>query len=120
MSKKIVNINIKPIIYEKDTNSDYVIDTDGKVVEKTYEVSASGFHFSAPVIKMKVTQDANAPVAPKEAQSPAPTASPEASAPAKEQVVVAKKSTITCTKGKVSKKVSAINPKCPTGYKKKG
>ncbi len=36
MSKKIVNINIKPIIYEKDTNSDYVIDTDGKVVEKTY------------------------------------------------------------------------------------
>ena len=30
-----------------------------------------------------------------------------------------KKSTITCVKGKLSKKVSAINPKCPTGYKKK-
>jgi hypothetical protein len=27
--------------------------------------------------------------------------------------------TITCTKGKVTKKFTAINPKCPTGYKKK-
>jgi hypothetical protein len=30
-----------------------------------------------------------------------------------------KKSTITCTKGKLSKKVTAISPKCPAGYKKK-
>jgi hypothetical protein len=87
------------------------VTTTAKVVGKTYEVSAAGFHFSAPVIKMKVTQDANAPVAPKEAQSPAP---------AKEQAAAAKKSTITCTKGKVSKKVTATKPKCPTGYKKKG
>ena len=29
------------------------------------------------------------------------------------------KSTITCVKGKTSKKVSAVNPKCPNGYKKK-
>ena len=97
-----------------------IVTTTAKVVGKTYEVSAAGFHFSAPVIKMKVTQDANAPVAPKEAQSPAPAASPASSAPAKEQAAAAaKKSTITCTKGKVSKKVTAINPKCPTGYKKK-
>jgi hypothetical protein len=26
---------------------------------------------------------------------------------------------ITCTKGKVTKKVLGVNPKCPTGYKKK-
>jgi hypothetical protein len=31
----------------------------------------------------------------------------------------AKKSTITCVKGKVSKKVTAVSPKCPAGYKKK-
>jgi subtilisin family serine protease len=31
----------------------------------------------------------------------------------------AKTSTITCTKGKLTKKITAINPKCPTGYKKK-
>ena len=32
---------------------------------------------------------------------------------------VAKKTTITCVKGKTTKKVTAVNPKCPTGYKKK-
>jgi len=30
-----------------------------------------------------------------------------------------KKITITCVKGKLTKKVSAVNPKCPKGYKKK-
>jgi hypothetical protein len=29
------------------------------------------------------------------------------------------KTTITCVKGKLTKKVTAANPKCPTGYKKK-
>jgi hypothetical protein len=33
--------------------------------------------------------------------------------------VVAKKTTITCVKGKTTKKVTAVKPKCPTGYKKK-
>ena len=32
---------------------------------------------------------------------------------------VAKKTTITCVKGKTTKKVTAVNPKCPSGYKKK-
>ena len=30
-----------------------------------------------------------------------------------------KKATITCVKGKLSKKVTAVKPKCPAGYKKK-
>jgi hypothetical protein len=30
-----------------------------------------------------------------------------------------KKTTITCVKGKLTKKVTAVKPKCPTGYKKK-
>ena len=33
--------------------------------------------------------------------------------------VPAKKSTITCVKGKTSKKVTAVKPVCPKGYKKK-
>ncbi len=32
---------------------------------------------------------------------------------------VRKKSSITCVKGKLMKKVTSINPKCPAGYKKK-
>ena len=30
-----------------------------------------------------------------------------------------KKTTITCIKGKLTKKVTAVNPKCPKGYVKK-
>jgi hypothetical protein len=30
-----------------------------------------------------------------------------------------KKTTINCVKGKVTKKVTAVKPKCPAGYKKK-
>jgi len=33
-------------------------------------------------------------------------------------VIVQKKITILCTKGKLKKKIISINPKCPTGYKK--
>ena len=29
------------------------------------------------------------------------------------------RTTVTCVKGKISKKVTAVNPKCPTGYKKR-
>ena len=67
-------------------------------------LGAYGFTFSSPTLRVKLAQES---VAPK------PTASPSA-AP-----VVAKKTTITCVKGKVSKKVTAVSPKCPTGYKKK-
>ena len=45
-------------------------------------------------------------------------ASPSATQQAKPPVAQVKK-TITCVKGKVTKKVSAVNPKCPAGYKKK-
>ncbi|NDE48230.1 MAG: hypothetical protein EB019_04610, partial [Actinobacteria bacterium] len=45
--------------------------------------------------------------------TPTPTPTPTVIAP------VAKKITITCIKGKTTKKVSGVNPKCPKGYKKK-
>ena len=34
-------------------------------------------------------------------------------------VLATAKKTITCIKGKITKKVTAVNPKCPAGYKKK-
>jgi hypothetical protein len=50
----------------------------------------------------------------------------EAEAKAKEnarilaaKMVALKKSTITCIKGKITKKVTGVNPKCPAGYNKK-
>jgi len=35
------------------------------------------------------------------------------------KVKPAMKTTITCIKGKLIKKVTAVKPSCPTGYKKK-
>jgi hypothetical protein len=53
------------------------------------KLAAYGFTYSSPTISVKLTQAAP------------------------------KKTTITCVKGKVTKKVTASAPKCPTGYKKK-
>ena len=72
-------------------------------------LSAGGFTYSSPTIKVKLEQDAPAPT-PTASASPTPNASANP---------VIKTATITCIKGKVSKKVTAVNPKCPTGYKKK-
>jgi hypothetical protein len=42
-----------------------------------------------------------------------------ADALAAQKAAALKKKTITCVKGKLTKKVTAVSPKCPTGYKKK-
>lgn len=73
------------------------------------KMTAGGFTFSTPSIKVKLSQEAPTPAPSASATpSPAPTVKP-----------AAKKITITCTKGKRTKKVTAIKPTCPTGYKKK-
>jgi hypothetical protein len=43
----------------------------------------------------------------------------KAEAEAKAKAELSKKTTITCVKGKITKKITATNPKCPKGYKKK-
>ena len=60
---------------------------------------ASGFTFSDPIIKVKLTQEGM-------------------NIPAKQEPVV-KKVTITCVKGKTIKKVTGASPKCPAGFSKK-
>ena len=73
-------------------------------------LSAKGFTFSSPTINVKLSQE-------KVVVAPTPTPTPSAAA---SMAPVAKKSvTITCVKGKTSKKVSGTSPKCPTGFKKK-
>jgi hypothetical protein len=57
------------------------------------KMKAAGFTFSEKQIKVKITQESAA--------------------------VAKKKSTITCVKGKLTKKVTGTSPKCPSGYKKK-
>ena len=79
-------------------------------------LAASGFTYSSPTLKVKLEQ----------IQPAAPT--PVASTPVTEISVGVSKTipraapiqkSITCVKGKTIKKVTAVNPKCPVGYKKK-
>ena len=86
-------------------------------------LSAVGFTFSTPTLKVKLTQDPNAVAV----QTPTPNVEPKApevkpvaTAQANKPIAASpKKVTITCVKGKLIKKISAVSPKCPTGYKKK-
>ena len=73
------------------------------------KMTAGGFTFSTPSIKVKLSQ---------EVAKPEPTATPTPAPTATAKPVV-KKITITCVKGKTTKKVTAIKPTCPTGYRKK-
>jgi len=83
-------------------------------------LSAKGFTYSSPTIKVKLSQEAPAP-APvvTSTPTPAPTATQSAAPAPVVKPVVAKKITISCIKGKTVKKVTGTNPKCPAGYKKK-
>jgi hypothetical protein len=68
-----------------------VNEKDGWLTMRAY-----GFTFSNPVVNVKITQA-------KDGSSGSSAGS----------------STITCVKGKLTKKVSGTAPKCPAGYKKK-
>jgi hypothetical protein len=67
-------------------------------------LGAYGFTFSSPTLRVKLSQDAVVP-------TPTATVTPKSA--------TSKKTTITCIKGKTIKKVTAVNPKCPSGYKEK-
>ena len=70
---------------------------------------ASGFHYSSPTVKVKLTQ----------AKDETPVVAPISQAPIAAPQTAAVKRSITCINGKNLKKVTAVNPKCPVGYKKK-
>jgi hypothetical protein len=98
-------------------------------------LSANGFTYSAPLVRIKLTQEpenavsspsptpSSSPIAtasPSPIPSPSATSSPTTTTISPSKTVTAtKKITITCTKGKTIKKVTAVNPKCPIGYKKR-
>ena len=82
-------------------------------------LSAQNFTFSAPTIKVKLVQDKPLSAAPSQSDKPmsSTTAPGKQSAPVKK--AAPKLKVINCIKGKMSKKVSGTNPKCPSGYKAK-
>lgn len=96
------------IVNESGENS--VVTTVVNEKDGWLRLAAYGFTFSNPTVKVKLTQTAATPTpTPSASATPTPIAAPAA----------AKKTSITCIKGKTSKKVTAVNPTCPKGYKKK-
>lgn len=80
----------------------------GSGENKWLKLSARGFTFSSPTLKIKLNQDK--PVA-------APAASTSMQAGSTQSAT--KRVSITCVKGKLTRKVSGVAPKCPAGFKKK-
>lgn len=103
----------------EDTESVYeaTVNSSKSFKESQRNIEVNLAKFGLTLIKQSPTPS------PSQLTQPTPTPSPSQSA--KPAVVTSKKptppkkTTINCVKGKVTKKVTAVKPKCPAGYKKK-
>jgi hypothetical protein len=86
-------------------------------------MSASGFGFSAPLVRAKLSQEkVESKPTPTPTSTATATATPSPSptlTPTKAVIAANSKKTITCSRGASVKKVVAVNPKCPKGWKKR-
>jgi hypothetical protein len=101
-----------------------VVTASSRIVDGYYKFTISGFTFSSNTVSVKMLSDgsnpiqrAEASVEPLEIQGPISASTSPASKPATPTNL--KKQTIICSKGKIQKKITSVNPKCPIGYKKK-
>ena len=94
------------------------------VVNSSKSFKESQRNIEANLVKFGLTLIKPTPT-PTPSQSTQPTPTPTPSQSTQPAVVTSKKptppkkTTITCVKGKLTKKVTAVKPKCPTGYKLK-
>jgi hypothetical protein len=116
---------LDPTGYETGTNTwriYYASAAPGKRTDENYILKRATLTWKAPVATPTPTPTptpvATATPTPTPTETPVPTPTPSATVVATVKPA-AKKTTITCVKGKTSKKVTAVNPKCPAGYKKK-
>jgi hypothetical protein len=86
-------------------STESVTEKDGLI-----RLSAYGFTFSSPTIKVRLSQAAATPTP---SATPTPVATPTVKKPAES---ASKK--ITCTKGKQRVKISATKGRCPAGFKR--
>lgn len=87
---KALNVQIISTVNEGNNVISTVGVRNGKII-----IDISGFHYSRPKLKISLKKD----------WKPAKT--------------MLNKTTITCTMGKTVKKITAVKPSCPKGYKKK-
>ena len=89
-----------------------VATTGVSFINNIISVRAFGFHYSAPTIKIEGNYG-KAGFAGTKTPETSPSPSP------KTETALMKKISITCVKGKMVRKMTALKPKCPAGYKKK-
>ena len=101
------------------SNNNELIEAVTNVVEKDgwFYFSAKGFTFSSPKIKVKFERTKGSELAATSTNSSVAAGTTQVPV-TKKRTELAKKS-VTCTKGKVTKKISGTNPKCPMGWRKK-
>jgi hypothetical protein len=80
------------------------------------KLRASGFTFSSPTIKVRLSQAGTTPT-PSATPSPSATPTPSQTPTLKKPTGSAAKK-ITCVKGKQNVKVSVTKGRCPAGFKK--
>ena len=121
----LADLNTIATIYKGDQFSVFIHSIkDSLATVYVYPNSAST---SSEVLKLQAEAQAEAKIAielkaKQEAEAKAAAelkAKQEAEAAALAAAAKSKKTTITCVKGKLTKKVTAVKPKCPAGYKKK-
>ena len=105
-----LTFHLVPDVLTKSSEYSYLVKAAEERKAK-YQVLAGEKEREAQVLKVKEEADAKAAAELKARQ--------EADARAAARVAATKKITITCVKGKLTKKVTAVKPKCPTGYKLK-
>jgi len=139
------NIKASIAITYVDGSAPTVATVSGQRIGDDYLIVSTGFHYSSPTLRVKLSQDnavkptdnavkpADNAVKPADnAVKPADNAVKPAENSASTQseskneskvaapVIAAKKiKVINCVKGKLTRKISGVNPKCPTGFKKK-
>jgi hypothetical protein len=84
-----------------------VVTSTAKEDSGWFNFQVAGFTFSTPIISLKLEEEVSKPLV--SDVNPTPVKQ-------KQESTVKK---ITCVKGKTVKKVSGVNPKCPSGFKKK-
>lgn len=74
-----------------DGSQPEIVTMTGSLSGNDYSLKISGYHYSAPTFHIFLDKSMQNPI---------------------------KRISITCVKGKISRKVTAVNPKCPSGYKR--
>lgn len=98
---------LKVSILDEDGTPQVAV-TNIKMKKEVVEIYASGFHYSSPRVE----------VARKNARNSTVPVRTVGYSDNWQELIQPKKSTITCTKGKLRKTVTAVKPLCPAGYKK--